>query len=137
MILIFIVFLFLFLFYYYSNKKNFKKKMTQIDVLYKGSEYQFKIEESNMNNFDKFIKDLREAIDEKDENTQIKIMTFNTSVSYLYLNQENFNEILNEFKDSTLKVVINVIKKEEKKEVIMKNNDDLDEISAGYKKKNR
>ena len=135
MILIFIVFLFLFLFYYYSNKKNFKKKMTQIDVLYKGSEYQFKIEESNMNNFDKFIKDLREAIDEKDENTQIKIMTFNTSVSYLYLNQENFNEILNEFKDSTLKVVINVIKKEEKKEVIMKNNDDLDEISAGYKKK--
>jgi CRISPR/Cas system Type II protein with McrA/HNH and RuvC-like nuclease domain len=105
--------------------------MTQIDVLYKGSEFQFNIEESDLNNYDKFIQDLRETINEKDENTQIKIMTFNTSVSYLYLNKDNFYEILNDFRNSTLKVVINVIKKEEKKEVIMKNNDDLDDVLVG------
>ena len=89
--------------------------MTQIDVLYKGSEFQFNIEESDLNNYDKFIQDLRETINEKDENTQIKIMTFNTSVSYLYLNKDNFYEILNDFRNSTLKVVINVIKKRRKK----------------------
>ena len=58
--------------------------MTQIDVLYKGSEFQFKIEESDLNNFNKFINDLREKINEKDESSQIKIMTFNTKGSYLY-----------------------------------------------------
>ena len=109
--------------------------MTQIDVLYKGSEFQFNIEESDLNNFDKFMENLREKINEKDEKSQIKIMTFNTSVSYLYLNKDNFYEILNEFKNSTLKVVINVIKPEEKKEVIMKHNDELDDVLVGYKKK--
>ena len=115
--------------------------MTQIDVLYKGSEFQFNIEESDLNNFDKFMENLREKINEKDEKSQIKIMTFNTSVSYLYLNKDNFYEILNDFRNSTLKVVINVIKKEEKKEekkeVIMKNNDDLDDVLVGYKKRKK
>ena len=111
--------------------------MTQIDVLYKGSEFQFKIEESDLNNFNKFINDLREKINEKDENSQIKIMTFNTKGAYLYLNEDNFFEILKDFRDSILKVVINIQKQEEKKQdVEIKKNDELDDVLVSYKKKN-
>ena len=111
--------------------------MTQIDVLYKGSEFQFKIEESDLNNFNKFINDLREKINEKDENSQIKIMTFNTKGSYLYLNEDNFFEILKDFRDSILKVVINIQKQEEKKQdAEIKKNDELDDVLVSYKMKN-
>ena len=85
--------------------------MTEIiEILYKGTEFQIELNKENEKyNFELFLEKLKEKVIDFNEKSTLKLMTINTKEPYQLINENNFEDIINnERNGKNLKIIVNL-----------------------------